>query len=457
MTARVLVVDDNPANVRLMEARLLAEYFQVMTAENGRDAIRLCQDGQCDIVLLDVMMPEMDGFEVCRRLKANPTTHHLPVVMVTALDEPEDRVRGLEAGADDFLTKPVNDLALVTRVRSLVRLKLLTDELRLRAFAGSDLDVERLLDPIGQESAEKGKILVVDDRPSSYERIIEFLAAKHKVTVTADPGEAVFRAADGKFDCVIISLSLKKFDPLRLCSQLRTLERTRPLPIIIIATPDQDASVIRALELGVNDYLRRPIDRNEFLARVRTQVRRKRYDEKLRDSVQATIELAVIDPLTGMHNRRYFENHLSSVYEKARTQDNALSLVLCDVDNFKAVNDQHGHDAGDEVLREFAGRLQKSIRNIDFACRYGGEEFVVVMPETDVAHARAVAERIRSDIAKQPFFVRGGVVPLKITVSLGVSCLEMEGDSPERMLKRADVALYNAKRSGRNQVVTEAA
>jgi two-component system, cell cycle response regulator len=457
MTARVLVVDDNPANVRLMEARLLAEYFQVLTAENGRDALRLCQDGQCDIVLLDVMMPEMDGFEVCRRLKANPATLHLPVVMVTALDEPEDRVRGLEAGADDFLTKPVNDLALVTRVKSLARLKFLTDELRLRAFSGGELDLARILDPIGKELAEKGNILVVDDRPSSYERIIEFLAAEHRVTVSANPGEAIFRAADGEFDCVVISLSLKEHDPLRLCSQLRTLERTRFLPIIMVATPDQDKIVIRALELGVNDYLRRPIEKNEFLARVRTQVRRKRYNEKLRDSVQATIELAVMDPLTGMHNRRYFENHLSNVFENAQSRGQALSLVLCDIDNFKTVNDRFGHDAGDEVLREFAERLQKSIRNIDFACRFGGEEFVVVMPETDIARARAVAERIRLDIAAQPFLVRGGAVPLNITVSLGVSNLETEGDSPERMLKRADVALYNAKRSGRNQVVTEAA
>src|SRR6202023_2548286 len=124
MTARVLVVDDIPANVKLLEARLSAEYFDVTTAMNGKEALAICERAECDLVLLDVMMPDMNGFEVCRRLKTNPATHHIPILMVTALDQPSDRVRGLEAGADDFLTKPVSDIALVARVRSLTRLKL---------------------------------------------------------------------------------------------------------------------------------------------------------------------------------------------------------------------------------------------------------------------------------------------------------------------------------------------
>src|SRR5437016_4006589 len=130
MTARILVVDDAPPNVKLLEARLSAEYFEVLTAGSGPEALAICQDGACDIVVLDIMMPGMDGFEVCRRLKTNPTTAHLPVVIVTALDQPADRLRGLEAGADDFLTKPIDEVALVARLRSLARLKVVIDELR---------------------------------------------------------------------------------------------------------------------------------------------------------------------------------------------------------------------------------------------------------------------------------------------------------------------------------------
>src|SRR5277367_2559278 len=134
MSARILVVDDVPANVKLLEARLSAEYFDVLTASNGAEALMICARAECDIILLDVMMPDMDGFEVCRRLKSNPATHFIPVVMVTALDSPSDRVRGLEAGADDFLTKPVSDVVLIARVSSLTRLKMMTDELRMRAI-----------------------------------------------------------------------------------------------------------------------------------------------------------------------------------------------------------------------------------------------------------------------------------------------------------------------------------
>src|SRR3954452_11498044 len=142
MSARILVVDDVPANVKLLEARLSAEYFDVLTASNGAEALDVCSRSECDIILLDVMMPDMDGFEVCRRLKSNPATHHIPVVIVTALDSPSDRVSGLEAGADDFLTKPVSDIVLIARVRSLTRLKMMTDELRMLAITSPDIGME---------------------------------------------------------------------------------------------------------------------------------------------------------------------------------------------------------------------------------------------------------------------------------------------------------------------------
>ena len=139
MTARVLVVDDVDANVKLLEARLTADYFEVRTARSGREALEICANERADVLLLDVMMPGMDGFEVCRRLKAETRTQHIPVIMVAALDQPADRVKGFEAGADDFLTKPVDDVALVKRVRNLARLKMLTDEMLMRASTEEQL------------------------------------------------------------------------------------------------------------------------------------------------------------------------------------------------------------------------------------------------------------------------------------------------------------------------------
>ena len=457
MTARVLVVDDILTNVKLLETRLVAEYFEVLTATNGPEALDICLRGQCDIVLLDVMMPGMDGFEVCRRIKSDPRTMHIPVIMVTALDQQADRVRGLEAGADDFLTKPVNDVALITRVKSLVRLKLLTDELTMRMATGNELgfdDPELIAHRI---HGEDGRILLVDDRPSSYERIAKVLRPKYNVDIETDPQESIFQIADNGYDLVIVNLGLRDFDALRLCSQIRSLDRVRLTPILVIVDPEENAKLLRSLELGVNDYLMRPVDGNELLARVRTQIRKKRFASYLRDNVQQTIEMAMTDGLTGLHNRRYLENHLATLANQASSRGKPLSLLLIDIDFFKSINDNFGHSAGDDVLREFAMRIRSNIRGIDLASRYGGEEFVVVMPETDAALAYMVAERIRQRVAGEPFEICDGERSIEVTISIGVASLQRDGDSPEKLLERADQALYAAKRDGRNRVVADAA
>ncbi len=457
MTARVLVVDDIAANVKLLETRLQAEYFEVLTATNGPEALDICARGQCDIVLLDVMMPGMDGFEVCTRLKSDPKTMHLPVVMVTALDQPADRVRGLEAGADDFLTKPVNDIALITRVKSLVRLKMLTDELTMRMATGNDLALEDQQVLAHRISGDDGKILLVDDRASSYERITKVLGGKYQVDVETDPQESVFRAAEGGYDLFMVNMGIADFDALRLCSQVRSLERTRLMPVLVIVDPEENARLLRALDLGINDYLVRPIDPNEMRARIRTQIRKKRFASYLRDNVQQTIEMAMTDGLTGLHNRRYLENHLATQFNQAASRGKPLSLLIIDIDFFKAINDSYGHDAGDDVLREFANRIRANIRGIDLASRYGGEEFVVVLPETDAALAYMVAERIRAHVAGEPFLIYDRTKMIEVTISIGVASLLGAGDSPEQILKRADQALYTAKRDGRNRVVADAA
>jgi two-component system, cell cycle response regulator len=457
MSARILVVDDVPTNLKLLEVRLSAEYFEVILASNGAQALEICERGQCDIVLLDVMMPGMDGFEVARRIKSNPATHHIPVVMVTALDQPADRVKGLDAGADDFLTKPVDDIALVARVRSLVRLKMATDEMRMRVATSRQIGVSDPATEAINDEGMNGRILIVEDHAVTAERVTAALSRQHTVAVASDPQEALFRAAEGKFDLLIISIDLKDYDGLRLVGQIRSLERTRYMPILLIANTDQKARLLRGLDLGANDYLLRSADKNEMIARVRTQVRRRRFTERLRDNVQQSMELAVTDALTGLYNRRYMESHADSLVERAASRGKPLTVLIIDIDHFKAVNDTYGHDAGDDVLREFSDRLRSCIRGIDLACRYGGEEFVVVMPDTDLGVANKVAERIRRRIAAEPFPIDRGARNVEITISIGLSGRIGPQDNSALIMKRADGALYLAKRNGRNRVVSDAA
>jgi two-component system cell cycle response regulator len=456
MTARVLVVDDVQPNLKLLEARLSAEYFEVLTATNGPDAIAICEMGGCDIVLLDVMMPGMDGFEVCRRLRAASETVHLPIVLVTALDRPADRVRGLEAGADDFLTKPVDEIALIARVRSLARLKFSIDELRSRAAHSAATGVVESVEALKSDARERGRILLVDPQRSSFERLVNALTPHHDVIQVDQPGEALAKAASENVDLMIVSLGLEEFDGLRLCSQARSHESTRNLPILLIADREDRQKVLRGLELGVNDYLSRPVDRNELLARARTNVRQKRYMDRLRQTVRRSVEMALYDPLTGLNNRRFLERRLPAMIDTARQRGAPLTMMILDIDHFKRINDTYGHDAGDLVLKGFAAELQQIVRGGDLVCRLGGEEFLVAMPGLDATHAARMAERARRIIENKEFPIGGAVGLVSITVSIGLADFRGEQDSTD-LYRRADRALYLSKSAGRNRVTLDAA
>jgi len=457
MTARILVVDDIPANVKLLEARLIAEYFEVLTAADGMTALSICDQTPVDLILLDIMMPGIDGFEVCRRLKTNPRTAHIPVVMVTALDQPADRVRGLQVGADDFLTKPVNDLQLMTRVKSLVRFKALSDELRLRAETTRGMGLESLLAPHQGQLEEPGLVLLVEGRANAQDRMMRALSGVAECVAIGDPQAALFEAAEKPYELVIVSSALEGYDPLRLCSQMRSLERTRFIPMLVTAEQGEEELVIRALELGVNDYLMRPLDPNELAARSITQIRRKRYSDRLRASLTQSVEFAVTDALTGLNNRRYLDTHLATLVERSCRRDRPLSVLITDIDHFKAFNDTHGHEGGDDVLREFARRVRGAVRGADLACRYGGEEFVVVMPDTTAEVAAQVAERLRAAVAAAPFMISASGGAATVTTSVGIATLEKAGEGADALLRRADKALYQAKHNGRNRVASEAA
>jgi two-component system cell cycle response regulator len=456
MTARVLVVDDILSNVKLLEAKLSAEYFDVVTAFNGDAALARMETDIPDIVLLDVMMPGMDGFEVCRRIKADPRTTHIPVVMVTALDQSADRVAGLDAGADDFLTKPIDDTALFARVKSLVRLKTMTDELLMREKTGQSMGLVEAGAAQQVERNPSGRILIADDRAESVAWFQAALEPKNEVAAAATFDEAVVRARGGDFDLLIVSLGTRTFDGLRLCSHLRALPEVRNTPILGVIGEGDSRRLVQALDIGVNDYLMRPVDQNELKARVRTQLRKKLYADKLRHNMQLSLEMAITDQLTGLHNRRYMSRHMETQLKNSAASGKPVSFLIMDIDHFKAVNDTYGHDVGDEVLREFANRIVANVRGMDLACRYGGEEFVVVMPDTETSFALNVAERLRRSVETTPFVISREPGEIKLTVSIGMASTH-PNETAEDLLRRADQALYRAKREGRNRVIAEAA
>lgn len=450
MSARILVVDDQPLNVKLLEAKLTAEYYDVVTAADGVEALEKAADVRPDIILLDVMMPGMNGYEVCERLKNDPELDHIPVVMVTALDASRDRIRGIEAGADDFLTKPINDVALFARVRSLLRMKLALDELRLRDNVSLQLGELGTSDK--DDDGAVGRILVVENNPFDRKLIESELAEEYSLTSVTSSEDALAALIE-PYQLIIVSVDLGEDDGLRVCSQIRSRDATRNTPLLMLIEEGDDHHLAKGLDLGVNDYLYKPLDKHELIARTRNQIRHHRYQERLRGTYHRTVSMAITDSLTGLYNRHYLDSHLAAVLDRSRTDGRPLAVAIIDIDFFKVVNDTHGHAAGDQVLRELAVRLKKSIRASDLAARLGGEEFIVVMSDTDMDTAQAITARLCRDVEAEPFaasLIDGG---LAVTASIGVAVIDHRDKTPDDLVHRADVALYEAKHNGRNQVI----
>ena len=444
MSARILIVDDLAPNVHLLEVKLQAEYYDVVTARSGYEAIEIAGKEKLDLILMDAMMPGMNGFEACEKLKQNPETWHIPVIMVTALEETKDRIAGLEAGADDFITKPIDDFNLMARVRSLLRLKMVTDQL-LSHTGHSRANSRPLLEKIHRRA---GKILLLEDHQLRADKIATPLRKSHKVVVESDPLTALKLATSG-MDLIIVSLVTENFDGLRICASLRFKEETRDVPILIVGDPEDEARLLRAYDIGINDTLMRPIEKQEMHARVNTLLRRKFYADSLRDNFNENLEMVVSDPLTGLGNRRYFDRAIEPFFETLDSKGDAFSIMVFDIDHFKRVNDILGHDMGDQILKEVAARLVTNMRAIDVVSRYGGEEFMIAMPLTEESEALVAADRIRSLIAGTPIYVDGQA--LQITTSAGVAQVQ-KGEQLRDVFKRADDALYKAKQAGRNKV-----
>ena len=481
MPGRILIVDDVATNRIVMKVKLSAARYEVVAACDAREGIRVAAEGGIDLIVMDMMMPGMSGAEACRRLRGDPATASIPIILITAMDDPEARVEALDAGADDFLSKPIDEVALLARVRSLLRRRDEERSLEAHGFPLMEVSYDAPLDrptalaggfaeaggpspfagpgELGERTSEAtARIALLWDVGVSWPSNVDS-TLRRQFPGRVKPlfrEEALMLAPADAPDVMLIRADVEGGDGLRLMSELRSRAATRHCAFVV-ALPEGDSErAATALDLGASDVVYLPFPPDELAIRLRTQVARKLRGDRMRATLERGLQLAVIDPLTGLHNRRYGLHHLDRVAARCRAQGVHAGVILIDIDHFKQVNDTHGHPVGDLVLARVAQRLKESLRGQDFVARIGGEEFLAVLPETGLSHVRAVAERLRRSIEdlriplKEPV---DGTGDLSVTLSLGIAMLEDREDSATHVLTRVDRALYSAKRSGRNVIV----
>jgi two-component system cell cycle response regulator len=448
MTAKILIVDDVAANTRLLTARLKAEYYQVMSVSDGFSAIEQTSFWQPDLILLDIMMPGMDGFECCRRLKSADDTQHIPIIMLTALGEIGERVRGLGAGADDFLTKPIDYVTLMIRVKSLIRLKRILDEWRARSDTAASFGIEQQL--VAFDLNVDSEILVIEDANENKFSISHSLNLCKSTFVSSatELDEAISQA--NLFNLILLNLSFKPADSLEIISRIRSELHSQQIPILVISDHLADRNrLATAFEIGASDWITVPIDCNELSARCKNLLKRKLYQDRLQDHIDRTIQLVAVDPLTGLYNRRYLDKHLHTLFSAGGDTD--VSLLMVDIDHFKSINDRFGHIFGDSIIRVISSVLVSNTRSFDTVSRYGGEEFAILLPGTNVKEAVQIADRLLVEVRSLPSRIESSE-QLTLSISIGVTSKTIESQSPASLLHAADMALYKAKCLGRDRL-----
>ncbi|WP_370204724.1 diguanylate cyclase domain-containing protein [Pararhodobacter marinus] len=456
MNESILIVDDLATNRIILKVKLNAACYQTLQASTGAEALRLAREKQPKLILLDMVLPDVPGIEICRRVRADPATRHIPIVMITAASDRVSRLAALEAGADEYLTKPLNDVVLLARIRSILRARQNETEMQLRLETWGEFDLSEGETPF----TRPGRVSLIAADTATAGRWRDALAPHVSARMDIlSPSEALSPALDGLApDLYLIAETLGAFGSgQRLIADLRARPASRHAAIaFVLQRADPDAAAM-ALDFGATDLLSDPFDPQETALRIAMHVSRKQRADKLRRAVSDGLRLAVTDALTGLYNRRYALSYLDRLANRARLNGTRFAVMVLDLDRFKTVNDTLGHAAGDRVLETLAQRLRENLRPSDLIARIGGEEFLVVLPDVTIDSASRTAERLCRAVGAAPVVLGDGHEPVEVTISVGLAMgpalsVHDDGEIGRETLARADAALLAAKTDGRNQV-----
>ncbi|WP_320044435.1 response regulator [uncultured Desulfobacter sp.] len=451
----ILIVDDDPLNVKLLKAKLTSDAFSTIEAYNGQECLDIVGKDPPDIILLDLMMPGIDGFEVTKILKANEKTKSIPIIHITALDSHEDKAKALAVGADEFLNKPINTKELMMRVRSLLRLRNYQQQLNTRKQSEMHFITQDVIKDNGFEDIKaKCTILVADTNEKDVAFLQENLQPYCSEILVTDSGKDAIALSETKhIDIVLLDIPLSDINGHEVCKQLKQMDKTRNIQVITVTSQVDLESKIKSIEYGTDDYLVKPVNKLELQARIKSSIKKKAYLDILVSKYETAFNTSITDQLTGLYNNAFFKHYVHLELHRCLEQKQYMALMMIDIDNFKQVNDTFGHQTGDRVLKAVADTIRANVREIDVCARYGGEEFVVVLPYADQCNGAGIAERIRTAVEekKDDYGVPGGLG--HITVSIGLAVCPSDAQQVTELVRCADMAMYEAKHRGKNQTV----
>lgn len=419
---RILAVVGTQLYRQLIQTILGDLHIQADYVADGQSALRALHRHSYDLLCLELRLPDMSGLDVCRQLRAEPATALLPIVLLTSDDKEATLKESLEAG--------------------------ITEILRKSNFADMSQAFKQLIN--GMRTQVKGRVLYIEDSPMAATltlHLLEKMGLQVDHLISADAAWVRFQLQD--YDLVITDILVEgPLSGVGLLRQIRGLDdERRHIPVLAISGLDDTARRIEILRQGANDYIAKPVVEEELRARVTNLLAAKHLFDTVREQQKKLEEFAVTDQLTGLYNRHFLHEAAQQAVANANRHNHPLSLLLLDLDHFKHINDSHGHDVGDQVLREVGALLRKNCRDGDVAARFGGEEFVLLLLECRLEDAQIKAERLRAEIeAARP-------AGHKITASIGVTTLAVGRQTRfEQLFKQADTAVYAAKHGGRNRV-----
>jgi two-component system cell cycle response regulator len=453
MSAKVLVIDDLEANLKMFEGKLAENYYDITIAKSGEEALKILETHEIDVILLDSVMPIMDGFETCKKIKSNDKYSIIPIIMLSTAWNEEERLKGLAAGADDFIPKNASKALLFAKINSLANIKKFTyDLIEKNSNSGEILELDH--SAFSQELSNS-KIFIIDDNLVQIENLKHIICKiTNNISIARKfPFDPTSEIRENDVDIIIINSEIANNEALKICSKIINKAKFAKIPIVILIEENDENTIIKALEIMVADCIKTPFKEEEVKIRIINQLKRKKLQDKLESNFEKNISLASRDALTDIYNRHYFDSHAKILYNNAISEKSSLSFIIIDLDHFKLVNDTYGHQVGDEVLKQTSSAIKSTIRPGDLLARFGGEEFVILLPDTNLKNAEIVAERIRKKIEETDFTISHAEKIIHKTTSIGLTELQDNEDSIEKMIARADKALYLAKDKGRNIVI----